>query len=79
MNKYYISLSKDLIGYYLVVHADSDRAVRQYLEREYFDSRNMVWKLPWCSIYTEDEIKSNPLRHDPVKEIKIRGELHADN
>ena len=52
MNTYYVSLTKDLIGCYLVVTADSEMAVRYYLANEYRAS-NGEWKLPWCSIYAE--------------------------
>ena len=53
MKKFYISLVKDLLGCYLVVQAESENAVRQYLVHEYFDQGTDIWKLPWCSIYEE--------------------------
>lgn len=53
---YYISLVYDLRGCYLRVKAQSELAVRQYLEREYL-SRQGVWKLPWCSVYAVEPMQ----------------------
>jgi len=49
MKPFYVSLVKDLLGYYLVVHAESETAVRQYLVKNYM--KNGEWGLPWCSVY----------------------------
>jgi hypothetical protein len=50
MKSFYVSMSYDLLHVYIEYKAESDKAVRQYLERQYL--RNGVWKLPWCAIYT---------------------------
>lgn len=49
MQKFYVSLVRDLLDYYIEFDAQSELAVRQYLMTEYFDNGN--WKLPWCSVY----------------------------
>lgn len=51
MKKFYVSLVKDLIGYYIEFNAESETAVRQYLVNEYFDEKHLIWKLPWMSVY----------------------------
>jgi hypothetical protein len=56
---FYVSLTKDLLGYYLKIEADSEETVRLYLEREYGQGGNkpfIKWELPWCSIYTADQV-----------------------
>ena len=50
MKTFYVSLVFDLIGVYLEYQAESEKAVRQYLEREYL--RKGVWKMPWCAVYS---------------------------
>lgn len=52
MKEFYISLTRDLLGVYLVVTAENEETVRRYLQSEYFDRAAKVWKLPWCAIYT---------------------------
>lgn len=52
MKTFYVSLTRDLLGCYLVATADSELAVRLYLGNEYM-AKNGTWKLPWCSIYKE--------------------------
>lgn len=58
MKTFYVSLTHDLIGCYLSFEAESESAVRSYLESEYIDKKTGVWKLPWCSVY-----ESAPTRH----------------
>lgn len=53
MKTFYVSLTRDLMGVYLVFQAESEGAVRSYLEHEYLDQKTGVWKLPWCSVYAE--------------------------
>ena len=53
MKPFYVSLTYDLIGVFLVFNAESERAVRNWLEQEYLDKKTGVWKLPWCSVYSE--------------------------
>jgi hypothetical protein len=53
MKTFYVSLTRDLIGVFLVFNAESERAVRNYLEQEYIDKKTGVWKLPWCSVYSK--------------------------
>ncbi len=55
MKKFYVSLVKDLIGNYIEFDAESRLAVRQYLKKEY--SYNNIWTLPWCEVYTEEEME----------------------
>lgn len=57
---HFVSLSKDLLGVYLAFNAESEEAVRQYLENDYLYTGNNnhgtpanVWKLPWAFIYTK--------------------------
>jgi hypothetical protein len=57
---HYVSLSRDLMGVYIAYRAESEGALRSYLEAEYLYTGNdnfgkpaNVWKLPWASIYTE--------------------------
>lgn len=50
MKTFYVSLTKDLIGCYLAITAESEMAVRQYLFREYTTPAG-EWKLPWCAVY----------------------------
>jgi hypothetical protein len=57
MNTYYVSLTHDLIGVYLEFQAESESAVRRYLESEYL-SKGGVWKLPWCAVYTKRPTRS---------------------
>ena len=47
--KFWISLTRDLIGVYLEVEAESEEAVRNYLHKHY--RRDGVWMLPWCAVY----------------------------
>lgn len=49
MKSYFVSLTRDLLGVYIEYRAESEQAVRQYLEREYY--RNGEWRLPWCAVY----------------------------
>jgi len=55
ITKWYVSLVKDLIGYYLEFEADSRETVQMYLQEEYY--QNKVWKLPWCSIFAAQEFE----------------------
>lgn len=48
---FYVSLTRDLLGHYLMFSATSEEAVRQYIRREYH--RDNTWTLPWCAIYEE--------------------------
>lgn len=48
---FWVSLSKDLVGIYLHFRADSQRTVREYMVKEYYDQKTGLWKLPWCTIY----------------------------
>ncbi len=60
MKKFYVSLVKDLLDYYLEFEAESELAVRQYLMKEYW--RDEQWTLPWCGVYPQvpDVIGTNP-------------------
>lgn len=49
MQTFYVSLTYDLFGTFLAFEADSQQAVRYYLEAHYLCKG--VWKLPWCSVY----------------------------
>lgn len=66
MNTYYVSLVKDLIGYYLKIEADCELTVRKYLCKEYREGN--IQTLPWCSIYSSEEIKDG--YHVPFHVIK---------
>ena len=70
MKKYYVSLVYDLIGYYLEYNAESEKAVREYLTRTYL--RNNVYKLPWCSVYSERP-------EDETKIIPVNGTLYEED
>ncbi len=48
MNTYYVSLTGDLLGAYLVYRAPDEAAVRRHLAAVYW-----YGKLPWCAIYDE--------------------------
>lgn len=48
-NKYYISLTRGLIGYYVLVLATDEYVAREYASN-YFDHN-------WCSVYDEDSIE----------------------
>lgn len=73
--KFYVSLVKDLLGYYIEFEADSKETVRKYLEYEYYDKG--TWKLPWCSVYDAQEFEQ--LRTHRVS-IKAKcGVLLAEN
>jgi hypothetical protein len=50
MKTFYVSMAADLLGVYIEYQAESEKAVHQYLERQYL--RNGVWKIPWCCVYT---------------------------
>lgn len=54
MNTFYVSLTKDLLGFYLRFRAESSDAVRLYLQHTYF--RNDTWTLPWCAVYTQKQL-----------------------
>lgn len=49
MNKFYVSLTRDLMGIYLEFTANSQEAVRQYLREEYLRKRQ--WQIPWLAIH----------------------------
>lgn len=75
MKKYYVSLTKDLLGYYLVFLADSEESVRNYLFNEY--NYKGTWKLPWMTTYEEEPIDGEygPVHlidrtHQPLIEIR---------
>jgi len=51
MRKFYVSMVRDLLGVYIEFEADSERAVRLYLEKKYL--YNGIWMIPWCAVYTE--------------------------
>lgn len=57
MKTFYVSLTRDLLGCYLVYEAISEDALRKYLQEYYLagyvpgDPMSGTWKLPWCSIY----------------------------
>jgi hypothetical protein len=69
MRRFYVSLVRDLLGYYLVFEAESERAVRLYLESEY--KQNGVQKLPWCSVYAE------PVYLAQSRQFHVKGEIRA--
>jgi hypothetical protein len=51
---FYVSLTRDLLGYYLAIRADSEATVKAYLAHEY--RRSGVWMLPWCAVYTAGDL-----------------------
>lgn len=53
MKTFYVSLVRDLIHAYIAFEAESEKAVLQYLESEYYDHKTGVWKLPWCAVYEQ--------------------------
>lgn len=54
LHDYFVSLTKDLLGYYLHFKADSEETVRKYLSKTYFvKTGEGYWTLPWCSIYQD--------------------------
>ena len=57
MNDYYVSLVADLLGCYLHFRADDKEAVRLYMQKTYL--KNNIWKLPWCQVYSADEMKDD--------------------
>jgi hypothetical protein len=67
VKKFYVSLVKDLLGYYLEFEADEKETVRLYLRAEYFGPE---WKLPWCSEYSEEEFESLKNRYGVKGVIK---------
>lgn len=70
MKTYYVSLTRDLLGCYLVATADSEEAVRLYLANEY-QAPNGEWKLPWCSIYVkEPNIRATLIRSSGMENLK---------
>lgn len=75
MNTYYVSLTKDLLHCYLEFTADSEGAVRLYMDHEY-RSPDGAWKMPWCAVYSEiPEIEAGK-----AIIIKARcGNLYADD
>lgn len=75
MKDFYVSLTRDLIGVYLHFQAESDKAVRQYLQAEYQDAQGN-WKLPWCAVY--DNLEEISRYGEPIL-IKAKcGELSED-
>jgi hypothetical protein len=56
MKSYFVSLTGDLLGVYIEYQAESQLAVRQYLEKTYL--RDHTWKLPWCAVY--ERIPNDP-------------------
>ena len=74
MQNFYVSLVRDLLGYYILFEAESASAVRKYLEREYL--RNGEYRLPWCAVYSEEQFRAGCLdSHAHI--IKARcGTLH---
>ena len=52
MKSFWVSLTRDLMHVYIELQAESEKAVRQYLQREYM-ARNGEWKLPWCGVYSK--------------------------
>jgi hypothetical protein len=50
MRNFYVSMTRDLLGVYIEYRADSEKAVRLYLEKKYM--RSGIWMLPWCAVYT---------------------------
>ena len=75
MKKFYVSLTRDLLGYFIEFRADSRSSVEYYLRREYYISNGM-YKLPWCSVYTEFEFIN--LRHEKRVISALCGDLHAN-
>jgi hypothetical protein len=65
MKKFYVSMTEDLLGVYIEYTADSERAVRLYLEKHYL--REGVWKLPWCAVYS-----SLPVHHTSLPQIVVQ-------
>lgn len=51
MKTFYVSMAQDLLHVYIAYEAESEKAVHQYLERQYL--RKGVWKLPWCAVYAK--------------------------
>lgn len=75
MQKYYVSLTKDLLHCYLEFEADSESAVRLYMDHEYH-SKDGTWKMPWCAVY--DSIPE--IEGDRAIIIKARcGKLYAED
>jgi hypothetical protein len=68
--KFYVSLVRDLLGYYLEIEADSKVTVRQYLCNEYW--RKGTWLLPWCEVYDEKQLEEAGLTSADDKIIKAR-------
>lgn len=52
MNFYYVSLCRDLIGYFILFEAPDETVVREHLSKYYGKM--------WCSVYTEKPTKFNP-------------------
>jgi len=77
MNDYYVSLVGDLLGCYLHFRADDEEAVELYLVKTYL--RDTTWKLPWCRVYSADQLKENMSTYDMKTPILLEakcGQLH---
>lgn len=79
LHDYYVSLTRGLLGYYLHFRADSLLTVRKYLFKTYFNKDADCWTLPWCSIYTLEQMKENvgpfiPIErtHSPLYEWQFK-------
>jgi hypothetical protein len=57
MQTIYVSLTGDLLHHYLEYQAESREALEDYLERTY--KKNGEWTLPWCAMYTREEISED--------------------
>lgn len=64
--RYYVSLTKDLLGCFLEFEADQAETVRLYLTNEYYRDG---WKLPWCSIYTEQKFKEQTNKPGTITQV----------
>ena len=57
MHRYYLSLTRGLIGYYVLFEAPDEATVRRHAA-EYFGRM-------WCSVYSEDYFVDRILHNDP--------------
>lgn len=51
MRFFYVSLIEDACGVYLRYTANSEAAVRAYLERRYY--KEGTWTMRWCAVYAD--------------------------
>lgn len=72
MPKFYVSLSKDLLDTYIEFEAKDELAVRFYMQSEYRDQKTQIWKLPWCTIYNEQEIENIKQKHSRTTIVKAQ-------